>query len=63
MLVQIHMLKKINKHGYSITIHYCPEDVSRMTQDAVEKIKSLNMLELDPDELAALSKYRNANAL
>jgi len=53
--------EKIRKHGYSITIHYSPEDVDRMTQNAVEKIKSLDMLELDPDEIAALEKYRKAN--
>ena len=54
--------EKISKHGYSIIIHYSPEDVARMTQGAVEKIKSLDMLELDPDEIAALNKYRKANA-
>ena len=53
--------EKIRKHGYSITIHYSPEDVERMTQNAVEKMKNLDMLELDPDEIAALEKYRKAN--
>ena len=53
--------EKIRKHGYSITIHYTAEDVAKMTQNAVDKIKSLDMLELDPDEIAALEKYRKAN--
>jgi phosphoribosyl 1,2-cyclic phosphodiesterase len=54
---------KIKKHGYSITIHYSPEDVERMTQSAVADIKNLDMLELDSDELVALEKYRKANML
>jgi len=55
--------EKIRKHGYSITIHYSPEDVARMTQNTINKIKSLDMLELDADEIAALEKYRKANGL
>jgi len=53
--------EKIRKHGYSITIHYSPEDVERMSQNTINKIKNLDMLELDPDEIAALEKYRKAN--
>ena len=53
--------EKIKKHGYSITIHYSAEDVARMMQGTIDKIKSLDMLELDPDEIAALEKYRKAN--
>jgi len=53
--------EKIRKYGYSITIHYSPEDVARMTKNAADKIKSLDMLELDPDEIAALERYREAN--
>jgi len=52
---------KIKKHGYSITIHYSPEDVARMTRQALEKIQALDMLELDPDELAALRKYEETH--
>ena len=55
--------EKIKKHGYSITVHYSPEDVERMTQNAIDKIKGLDMLELDPDEIAALEKYRKANSI
>ena len=55
--------EKICKQGYSILIHYSPEDIDRMTFDAIEKIKDLDLLELDLDELAALEKYRKANAL
>ena len=52
---------KIKKHGYSITIHYSPEDVANMTKRSLEKIQGLDPLELDPDELKALEKYRKAN--
>jgi len=55
--------EKIKKHGYSIMIHYSPEDVDRMTQTAFEKIKRLDILELDPDELRALERYQKANNL
>jgi len=53
--------EKIKKYGYSITVHYSPEDVARMTKNSIDKIKSLDMLELDSDEIAALEKYRKAN--
>jgi len=53
--------EKIKKYGYSITIHYSPEDVERMTKNTVDKMKNLDMLELDPDEIAALERYRKAN--
>ena len=53
--------EKIRKNGYSLTIHYSAEDVARMTQNTLEKIETLDMLELDTDELAAMEKYRRAN--
>ena len=53
--------EKIRKHGYSITIHYSPEDVARMTEDTINKIKGLDMLELDPDEKEALRKYEETH--
>ena len=55
--------EKIRKYGYSITIHYSAEDVDRMTKNAIDKIKSLDILELDPEEIAALEKYRKANSV
>ena len=54
--------KRINENGYSIIIHYSSEDVAKMTKEAIDKIMSLEILELDPNELAALEKYRKANA-
>ena len=53
--------EKIRKYGYSITIHYSPEDVARMTESTLEKIKNLDMLELDPEEKEALRKYEEAH--
>ena len=53
--------EKIRKYGYSIKIRYSPEDVARMTKNTIDKIKSLDMLELDPDEIAALEKYLKNN--
>jgi hypothetical protein len=55
--------EKIKQHGYSITIHYSAEDVARMTQNSTDIMKNLDMLELDPDEVAALEKYRKANGV
>jgi len=53
--------EKIKKHGYSITIHYSPEDVERMTKNTLDKIGKLDMLELDSDEKEALKKYKEAH--
>ena len=53
--------EKIRKHGYSITIHYSPDDVARMTKSTIEKINGLDMLELDPDEREALRKYEETH--
>ena len=53
--------EKIRKHGYSITIHYSPEDVARMTRESLEKIKELDMLELDSDEKEALKRYEQSH--
>jgi len=52
---------RIKKYGYSITIHYSPEDVARMTKQTLEKIQALDMLELDADEIAALKRYEEAH--
>ena len=52
---------KIKKHGFSITIHYSSEDVANMTEENLDKIKNLDMLELDADEIEALKKYEEAH--
>jgi hypothetical protein len=53
--------EKLRKNGYSIVINVSPEDISKMTQNNIDKIQGMDMLELDPDEQRALEKYMNAN--
>ena len=56
--------EQIKKHGYTIQIHYSPEDVARMTAqsiDEIDGIEDMAWLDLDADEIAALKKYRRAN--
>jgi len=56
--------EKIKKYGYTLRIHYTPEDVERMNRQAIEKIDGLEDMEwlgLDADEIAALKKYREGN--
>ena len=56
--------EKIKKHGYTIQIHYSPEDVAHMTKQSIISIDGLEdmaWLDLDADEIAALKKYREAN--
>jgi len=56
--------ERIKKHGYTIQIHYSPDDVAKMTTRSIEKIdrmEDMDWLGLDADEIAALKKYREAN--
>ena len=56
--------EKIKKHGYTVQVHYSPEDVANMTKQSIENIDGLEdmaWLDLDADEIAALKKYREAN--
>ena len=55
---------KIKKYGYTIQIHYSPEDVANMTKQSIEDIDGIEdmaWLDLDEDEIVALKKYRKAN--
>jgi len=55
---------KIKKYGYTLRIHYSPEDVANMNDRVIEKIDGLEdmaWLDLDPNEIKALKKYREAN--
>ena len=54
--------EKLRKHGYSIIINVSPEDIANMTRQNIEKIKGMDMFELDPDEQKALEMYVEANA-
>ena len=56
--------EKIKKEGFSITVHYSPEDVANMTKRSIEQInqmENMDWLELDPEEIQALKAYREAN--
>ena len=49
----------IIQNGFSIVVHYSPEDVAEMINN--NQKFDFDLLEHDPDELAALEKYRIAN--
>jgi hypothetical protein len=56
--------QKIKKHGYTIQIHYSPDDVARMTAQTIEDIDGIEdmaWLDLDEDEIVALKQYRKSN--
>jgi hypothetical protein len=53
--------ERIREHGFSVTVHYSPEDVSKMMESGCEP--SVDLLELDPEELQALARYRAAKRL
>ena len=48
----------IMKNGFSITVHYSPEDVAEI-MNGKQKF-DFDLLEHDPDELAAFERYRSA---
>ena len=55
--------EKIKREGFSVTVHYSPEDVANMkkhSMDQINKIENMKWLDLDPDEIRALKKYRDA---
>ncbi|MDR1690130.1 MAG: hypothetical protein LBS21_16230 [Clostridiales bacterium] len=51
--------EKIKKNGFSITVHYGPDDVAKIVKRTCEQ--DVDLLELDPDELQALMKFKEAN--
>ena len=50
----------IIKNGFSIAVHYSPEDVAEII-NGKQKF-DFDLLEHDPDELAAFERYHKANA-
>ena len=48
--------KRIKENGFSITVHYSPDDVAKI----IDRIcnDDVDPLALDPEELAALERYR-----
>jgi len=53
--------EKIRKHGYSITIHYSPEDVAQDLQKTITRAEDLLTTDLDEDERSAMERYIHAN--
>ena len=51
----------IIKNGFSIAVHYSPEDVAEILSG--EQKFDFDLLEHDPDELEAFEKYRIANSI
>ena len=49
----------IIKNGFSVTVHYSPEDVAEII-NGKQKF-DFDLLEHDPDELAAFERYQKAN--
>ena len=49
----------IIKNGFSVTIHYSPEDVAEIISG--KQKFDLDLLEHDPDEIAAFERYKKAN--
>jgi len=50
----------IIKNGFSISVHYSPEDVADIISG--KQKFDLDLLEHDPDELAAFERYRQKQA-
>jgi len=52
---------RIKKHGYSITIHYSPEDVASRIRENADRIYGMDMSDFDEDERKAFEKYLESN--
>jgi hypothetical protein len=52
-------LDNIKKYGFSVTVRYSPDDVAKIIQDTCER--DVDLLQLDPEEIKALERYREAN--
>ena len=53
--------ERIRKNGYSITVHYSPEDVATQIEGTVDKIMGMDVSDLDEDERKAFEKYLETN--
>ena len=51
----------IIKNGFSISVHYSPEDVAEIISG--KQKFDFDLLEHDPDELAAFERYRQAKRI
>ena len=53
--------ERLRKDGYTIVVNVSPEEIAAMTERAIEKINSMDMLELDPEEQQAFERYKKAH--
>jgi len=53
--------ESIVENGFSIVVHYSPEDVADIING--KQRFDFDLLEHDPDEMAAFERYRKANNL
>ena len=51
----------IMKNGFSVKVNYTPEDAARFARGK-RRIDDFDLLEHDPDELAAFEEYRRRNS-
>ena len=55
-------IDKIRKKGFSLTVHYSPEDVERLIARN-GRLDNFDLFEHDEDELAAFEEYRRSQEL
>jgi len=53
--------KRIKENGYSITIHYSPEDMAAQIKGNVDRIHGMDMSDLDDNERRAFERYLESN--
>jgi len=51
--------ERIMKHGFSITEHYSPEDITNITKGTLAR--RIDVTVLDPEEQKALEKYKKVH--
>jgi len=59
VLVKNPFYEMIMKYGFSITEHYCPEDIAKISSGTL--LRRIDILELDPEEQAAMERYKAAH--
>jgi uncharacterized protein YfbU (UPF0304 family) len=50
--------EKIKKHGFSVTVNYSPNDVTKIIEQTCNQ--DIDLLGLDPEEVKAFEKYKKS---
>jgi len=53
--------ERIMKHGFSITEHYSPDDIAKITKGNL--VRRIDVTVLDPEEQAALERYERRTSV